>query len=668
VGNNTGRNGLGWDDREEFFGAQSYDFSNELKYGFASSGGMRFFSFSTTDDINLEGKISEIFFSSNDGGFPKNIISGLNYNFDNDKVKLGSRYIYNHRGNERNMFRSSNRFLPNNVTNLDTTESTTISAANLHRAEMSFEGKIDSFNTVRVMLDYNLLASKNDFLSKGQSFRNINTLISTSTIENIKNNDGNLGRGSLVYNKTFRKKGRFIGINGSFSKSNVDELTYNNSIIQFTSTLNKVTQSFLNAAKKNQYQANAMINEPLSNKFFVSLFYNFDQTNQDGDVDVDDLVDNKSVTNLDLTRDYKTKLRYNTVGSSFRYTHQGLNFTLGYGFQFIDLYGNYQGLRNNSGLVDTMYSDPQYYTSLNYQISRNGSIGVDYSRLTSVPQISQLSPVVNNINPLYIQEGNPNLSPQIVNRYSGNLWLSRPLSGLRISMWSNLSHTENTITQKESVTESFVTTTKPINYKSSINMNNNININYPIIKNKVRLGFSGGINFGKGYRLVNNVENRTNTISPSSGINLNLTPHNDVAIYINSRFRVSNTNYSINTSQNQKIITQNHSATASIKIANSLYFNSSYQHSIYRNDRFGQTTNVPILNASIYKQFLSNNKGELRLSVYDLLDKNQNFSLTANSNFVSQSNTLALARYIMLSFSYNIKGLKSGVNDGSQWF
>jgi hypothetical protein len=669
VGNNTGRNGLGWDDREDFFGAQAYDFGNELKYGFNSVNGMRFFNFNSTDDINLEGKISELFSNSNTGGFPKNVISGLNYNFDNEKIKLGTRYIYNLRGNDRTSFRTVNRFLPNNITNLDSTTSSTITEGQLHRLETTLDAKIDSFNSIRVTLDYNILNSDNNFTSNGLSLRNATSLISTSTIKNIRENSGYLGRGSLVYNKTFRKKGRFLGVNGTLSNSNVDELTNNNSLIDFTSTPDtRLNQDFVNVASKTQIQANAMINEPLNSKFFLSLFYNLDQNKQEGDVDVNDILDNRSTVNTSLTRDFNTTLRYNTAGSTIRFTHSGWNITAGYGYQFTDLYGDFRGLANNSGLVDTSFQDPQLFSSLNYQLSRNGSIGFNYSRTVSVPQISQLSPIVFNANPLYIREGNPSLSPEIVNSISGNLWLSKPLSGIRMSFWSNINVNENAITQEEIVTDNLITTTRPINYKSSVNSNISGNFSIPIVKNKFRASFNGGVNMSASYRLVNKVENKTNTIGFNPSVNMNITPTKDLALNINARYGINNTDYSINKSQNQQIITQSYSSNLSMKLAKSLYFNGTYNHTFFRNDRFGQSTNIPIINGSIYKQFLSNNKGELRLSIYDLLNRNQNFNLNAGTNVVSQSNTLALARYFMLTFSYNIKGLKTGVNDGQNWY
>jgi hypothetical protein len=202
VGNNTGRNGLGWDDREDFFGAQAYNFQ-ELKYGF--NGGMRFFSFYEEDDINLDNKISELFWNNNNSGLPRNGLAGLNYNYEGEKLKAGARYVFNHKGNDMQSFRSVNRFLPGNITNFDTTTSNTITRGNVHKIESNFSLDIDSFNNIKVYLDYSNLISDRNFESKGNSFRNVSDLISTSDINNIRDNSGDLGRGTILYNKTFRK-------------------------------------------------------------------------------------------------------------------------------------------------------------------------------------------------------------------------------------------------------------------------------------------------------------------------------------------------------------------------------------------------------------------------------------------------------------------------------
>jgi hypothetical protein len=660
VGNNTGRNGLGWDDREDFFGAQAYNFE-ELKYGF--NNGFRFITYYEEDDINLDNKISELFWNNNNQGFPRNGLTGLNYNYETDKFKAGTRYVFNHKGNDMESFRSVNRFLPNNITNFDTTASNTISRGNVHKLEGNMSINLDSFNNIKLYFDYGNLQSDRTFNSNGASYRNVNDLISTSDISNIRDNIGSLSRGTILYNKTFKKKSRFFGLNTTYAVSDFTENTLNNSELNFTNQpLEDINQTFNNAANKTQIQLNATYNEPLSKRLFLNVFHNFDKSDQDGDIIVNDKIENRESVNTFLTRSYATKVAYNFTGTSLRYSHEGLNVSMGFGYQLTDLYGEFTGLSNNNGIVDTTFKNSQYFANVLYQISRNSNFSTSYTRSVNTPRISQLTPVINNANPLYIREGNPALQPEFSNTIFGNLWLNKPLSGFRFSIWTNISIRENAITQEEIVTESLITTTRPINYKDSRNINFGPNMSFPIIKNKLRASVNLQVNESQSYRLVNSIENKTQTFGIGPNATINITPGESFSLFLNARINQSKTTYSINTSQNQTILNQTYGATLSLKLAKALYLNSNYNHRFFKNDRFGQNTNIPIINASISKQFLKGNKGEIRLAAYDLLDKNRNFNIVAGNNTVSQSNTLALARYVMLQFSYNIKGLKAGIN------
>ena len=81
----------------------------------------------------------------------------------------------------------------------------------------------------------------------------------------------------------------------------------------------------------------------------------------------------------------------------------------------------------------------------------------------------------------------------------------------------------------------------------------------------------------------------------------------------------------------------------------------------YKNEFVAPST-TSVTNLSIYKQILKGNKGEIRLSLYDALNKNILINQSTSVSRVLDSRTPSLARYVMLSFSYNLKGMKSTVD------
>ena len=67
-----------------------------------------------------------------------------------------------------------------------------------------------------------------------------------------------------------------------------------------------------------------------------------------------------------------------------------------------------------------------------------------------------------------------------------------------------------------------------------------------------------------------------------------------------------------------------------------------------------------------YIQLLKFNRGELKLSARDLLDKNVGITRNTNNNYIEDSRSLTLRRFFLLSFTYSLNktGLNNAGNNG----
>src|SRR5262249_27516955 len=83
-------------------------------------------------------------------------------------------------------------------------------------------------------------------------------------------------------------------------------------------------------------------------------------------------------------------------------------------------------------------------------------------------------------------------------------------------------------------------------------------------------------------------------------------------------------------------------------------FNTEFMYTINNGRADGFNTKVPLWNASLSKQFLRYNRGELKLYGFDLLKQNVGISRTANQNYIEDSQVRTLQRFFMLSFTYNL--------------
>jgi hypothetical protein len=62
----------------------------------------------------------------------------------------------------------------------------------------------------------------------------------------------------------------------------------------------------------------------------------------------------------------------------------------------------------------------------------------------------------------------------------------------------------------------------------------------------------------------------------------------------------------------------------------------------------GYNTSVPLWNAAFAKQFLKNKRGELRFSVFDLLNQNVSIVRNVTENYIQDVQTKVLTRYFSI--------------------
>jgi hypothetical protein len=60
-------------------------------------------------------------------------------------------------------------------------------------------------------------------------------------------------------------------------------------------------------------------------------------------------------------------------------------------------------------------------------------------------------------------------------------------------------------------------------------------------------------------------------------------------------------------------------------------------------------------NASAFRNIFRSNKGEIRISAFDLLNRNSGFSQIIGDNFIETRENNVLQRYFTISFRYNFR-------------
>ncbi|MEK7257009.1 MAG: hypothetical protein AAB316_19805, partial [Bacteroidota bacterium] len=85
-------------------------------------------------------------------------------------------------------------------------------------------------------------------------------------------------------------------------------------------------------------------------------------------------------------------------------------------------------------------------------------------------------------------------------------------------------------------------------------------------------------------------------------------------------------------------------------------FGTSLDYKIYSAESFGGEQRIPIWRTSLTRYLLKNNRGQLKLAAYDLLNKNLGVNRTSQLNYVEEERIRSIGRYVMVTFAYSISG------------
>lgn len=296
------------------------------------------------------------------------------------------------------------------------------------------------------------------------------------------------------------------------------------------------------------------------------------------------------------------------------------------------------------------------YLRYRYKFSKRSTLQMFYRARTSEPSMTQLQPVVDTSNPLYIVEGNPDLSPTFTNYF--NLRLNDYSEEKQRSIMLMLSAQVSTNSIVNNTTYDDTTGGQYVTYENAngiwnvhlVNM-----ISMPLSCNP-HWQFSHNLfsRYSTAASYADDILSRSGTISATESIGMAY--RTDVAeIELKPTYTIQATSYNIDVDNNSTIHTYGASLNGTYYTPFGLVLNSdvSYSNSAGYSDGFDASQ--WLWNASLSYQFLKNKAGTLAIKAYDILQDKKNISRTVTGTYIQDSQYNTLTRYFMASFTYTFK-------------
>jgi len=504
--------------------------------------------------------------------------------------------------------------------------------------------------------------STQTYLTNG-NLLNSNTTVSSSASDAVN------AASTLLLRKKFAKKGRTISstITQSFNRSNstgnqfTEQLSYINNKLSNDSILD---QQNTRKGENSSYSANLIYTEPLGKKSLLEFNTYLSKSIGSSSrkiYDYSTLTDGYGVLNTRLTNEFNSEYTYSGGGMSYRSNQKKYNFSTGFSLQKAVLDGENISAKTK---ISQSFQDILPNATFRYNFSQTKNLNVDYRTSTNQPSITQLQPVLDQSNINRQSIGNPDLKRSYVHNLNIRFFSSKILAGKSFFSTLNASTTNNSIVNYDSVLPNRTILTRPVNVDGAYRINGSVNYGFGIKKLKSRLSF--GLNAG----LNNNISYANgllNTIvTKSTGPSMSYTYIVDDVIDINltARYSFSQTSNEVNPTLNTNFLTKVFGADMTNYLPFNIVLNQSFNYAINTGRAEGFNTAIPIWNASFSKFFLKNKRAEIKMSAFDLLNKNIGINRNVSQNQIVDRSYNVISQYFMLTFTYSLQ--KSGLGGGAR--
>jgi hypothetical protein len=622
----------------------------------------------------VAGAAGNNFFVGNSGGIVSTNALGLNYSDKwGKKVNFTGSYFFNNTTNSLQQVTNRETVVNENLRQYyQESLINTVDNYN-HRANARIEADLNDKNSI--ILTPNISFQNNKTFSDRDAITSASTGDSLSALRSITNAETqafNLSN-NLTYRYKFDKRGRtlstdiFTGWNNRDQNSDLLAASRDFSRNVIDTTLQEtyaLNEGF-------NYRINVTLTEPLGKNAIGTIGYQIGNNKTSADQKTRILDDElRPVLDTALSNEFNNKFITQRLRSGYAYNSGNYNINLNLDYQHAIL--DNESFFPTEGIFKRSFSNVLPSANVNYRNRDTGfSWRFRYRTDTEEPSVSQLQNVVNNQNPLNLNVGNPNLAQSFnhnifANISKVNLEKSRTLfMFLNYSMTNNYIGSSTFITAKDTLINGEILLRSGGQISQPVNLDGNwrtslfLTYGAPIKKIKTQFNTNSRISFNRIPGIINGEQNINDNLSLGQGLTFssNISKNVDFSIQTTGTYNIVNS--SLQQNLNNNYYQQESNIRLYLASQNGRVFvGNNVGHTLYRGLSEGFDQNFWLWNVEGGYRFAKNNKAELKVVIFDILNQNNSINRTVSDVSVTDVYTNVLTRYGMLTFTYIIGNFK----------
>ena len=413
--------------------------------------------------------------------------------------------------------------------------------------------------------------------------------------------------------------------------------------------------------------------EPLGKHSIVEVNYSHTYNKSTTNNNTYDYVDaDKTYAQFDslFSNSYKFVSNSDRFTLNYRLQAGKANFNLGSGLQFT----RFNSLNTTKG-IDVAHSFVNFTPTVSFTYSFNyrRRFRMYYTGRTGTPSAGQLQPLTTTSDDINYTVGNPALKPQFTHAVRMLYSSFDPSTQNVIFATVNASTIVNDIQSAVVPNAKGGQTTTYVNLNGTYSASGYFDYGFSLRKPKSNLNLISNIGYSQSQTLVDTARipgvvqyqhdfTRNTSLSETISWTTNIKKNFDMNLSSAINYNIARN--SLRPSMDFDYWSEVLNAEFTAYTNSGWLVASTFTYTYTDNHSPGYNASIPLWSPSIAKELFKKKNGELRLTVFDVLNKNTAVSKSVSLNQVSESRTTTLSRYAMLTFTYNLNnfaGAKRGM-------
>ncbi|MEL7221011.1 MAG: outer membrane beta-barrel protein, partial [Bacteroidota bacterium] len=612
---------------------------------------------------NLSGASASDFLVPQQGGITASNALGFNLTDKwGKRLQVTASYLFHQSSNNTKQLLTQQFFDAESLQERYTEENRLASTNTNHRFSGLFNYRINDKNTLVWRAQVSGQANDGAEDSFGQTLLNDQNLNQTE-IDFATDLTALKLTNALLWRRNFTKKGRTFSAKFTYGWAPQAGERLLRSINGFISDTLVLDQFSTLQERQDNWEANFQFSEPLGESGRLLLSYQASYQEEESDVQVydfstNDLYDN---FNANLSNLFSSDQFQHRWGGAFSYKKNDWRLMNKTEVQWARL-AIEQRLPNASTAANGFWNILPMAV-INYRPSSSKNFRLLYRMRTRLPDIGQLQNVLDNSNPLQLSIGNPELTQSLQHNFFARY--SRTITEKSAAFFFLLSgsfindqivnSTYQSAVDYDPELAADARLVIPVNLDGYYNLRTYTTYGFPIHRLQSNLNLDFSATHTRRPGLIN--EERNNALNTQTGIGCtfssNFSEQFDFTFALRSNYNfVSN---SLQTASNNNFFNQQTQLKFNWIRPRGLVFRTELMHDFYDGleDSFNQ--NFLLLNISLGKKLFQKQRGEISLTVFDLLRQNNALGRQVAAVSITDTQTNALQQYFLLSFRYDVR-------------